>query len=220
MAANRTILICSHKEGCEGKYFVVGPEDGCRNFKPTHKILPSQTPPPPQGDGAKLIPLTQGKFAIVDAEDYNRLAKYKWSCQKDRNNYYASRANGNTRIFMHREIMKAPKGLQVDHINRNGLNNRKSNLRLCTHAENVHNSRPMRNGSSQYKGVCWHKCKKKWCVSISKSGKRTYLGHFDDEMEAGVAYDRKAEELFGEFAYLNFPQLKDFRKHLKNLFPR
>jgi hypothetical protein len=206
-ASNRTILICDRKEGGEGKFFVVAPDEACNNFRLGAGILRREKPPPPSGDGAKLIPLTQGKFAIVDAEDYERLSKYKWSCQKDRNNYYASRANGNRRISMHREIMKAPKGLQVDHIDGDGLNNRKSNLRLCTHAENVHNSRPMRNGSSQYKGVCWHKCKKKWCVSISKSGERTYLGRFEDEIEAAMAYDRKAEELFGEFAYLNFAKL-------------
>jgi hypothetical protein len=156
-------------------------------------------------DGAKLIPLMQGKFAIVDAEDYDWLAQYKWSCQKSKNNFYATRAKGSARISMHREIMKAPEGVQVDHIDRGGLKNRRSNLRLCTHAENVHNSRPMRNATSKYKGVCWHKRKKKWCVSISKSGKRTYLGNFDDEVEATRAYDQKAEELFGEFAYLNFP---------------
>ena len=106
---------------------------------------------------------------------------------------------------MHRAILNAPKGLLVDHIDGNGLNNRKSNLRLCTFAQNAHNSRPRRNSSSRYKGVCWHKLKKKWTVSIYKGGKRTYLGYYDDEIEAALAYDRKAEELFGEFAYLNFP---------------
>ncbi len=111
---------------------------------------------------------------------------------------------------MHRAILNAPKGLLVDHIDGNGLNNRKSNLRLCTFAQNAHNSRPRRNSSSRYKGVCWHKVKKKWTVSIYKGGKRTYLGYYDDEIEAALAYDRKATELFGEFAYLNFKTTDPF----------
>jgi len=123
--------------------------------------------------------------------------------------FYAVRADGNTKTSMHREIMNAPKGLDVDHIDGNGLNNRKSNLRLCTHAENVHNSRPMRNGSSKYKGVCWHKTYKKWYSSIGKTGKRFYLGRFDNEIDAALAYDKKAKELFGEFAYLNFAKGRD-----------
>ena len=203
-ATSRTILICDHKQGAEVKFFFVAPTETCGNFKLAQ--IARQKPSLPDSNGARCIPLTQGRFAIVDAEDYARLAKYKWSCQKSKNNFYATRANGNARISMHREIMKAPEGLQVDHIDGGGLNNRKSNLRLCTHAENVHNSRPMHNATSKYKGVCWHKHKKKWCVSISKSGKRTYLGNFDDEIEAAVAYDRKAEQLFGEFAYLDFPE--------------
>ncbi len=107
---------------------------------------------------------------------------------------------------MHRLIMNAPAGLVVDHIDGNSLNNRKTNLRICTQAQNIHNSRPRRNRSSKYKGVFWNKVNKKWSVSIRKGDKRIYLGGFDDEIEAALAYDRKAEELFGEFAYLNMPK--------------
>jgi len=110
---------------------------------------------------------------------------------------------------MHRLIMNAPEGLVVDHIDRNGLNNRKCNLRLCTKAQNVQNSRPRRNRSSKYKGVFWNKLNKKWSASIHKGDKRIYLGGFDDEIEAALAYDRKAAELFGEFAYLNFRTTDD-----------
>jgi hypothetical protein len=107
---------------------------------------------------------------------------------------------------MHRQIMNAPEGLLVDHIDGNGLNNQKNNLRLCSSAQNARNRRPTSKPYSKYKGVSWHKRNKKWEVRIAKSGKSTYLGTFEDELEAALAYDRKAEELFGEFAYLNFPQ--------------
>jgi len=106
---------------------------------------------------------------------------------------------------MHRELLRAPKGLLVDHIDGNGLNNRMSNIRSCTYAQNVQNRQPNINSRSRYKGVCWHKRNKKWQASITKSGKRLYLGQYDDQIEAALAYDRKAEELFGQFAYLNFP---------------
>ena len=108
---------------------------------------------------------------------------------------------------MHRQILEAPKGVWVDHIDGNGLNNRKSNLRLCSATENACNRRPVPNCHSRYKGVSWHKRQKKWAVRIAKRGKGIHLGSFDDEIEAAVAYDRKAEVLFGEFAYLNFPDL-------------
>jgi len=109
-------------------------------------------------------------------------------------------------IAMHREIIRAPEGLLVDHIDGNGLNNRKSNLRLCTHSQNTYNRRPNRNCSSRYKGISFHKMSKKWEVAICCKGKREHLGRFDDEVKAALAYDRKAKQLFGEFAYLNFPK--------------
>ena len=201
-AESRTILICDHKQGREGKYFVVGPEDTCPNFEP------AEAAPLPDTDGGKLIPLTQGKFAIVDAEDYPRLARYNWHCHRSRNICYAFRREGGTgrSVGMHRQILEAPKGVWVDHIDGNGLNNRKSNLRLCSATENACNRRPVPNRHSRYKGVSWHKRQKKWAVRIAKRGKGIHLGSFDDEMEAAVAYDRKAEVLFGEFAYLNFPE--------------
>lgn len=201
-ASSRTILICDRKYGAERKFFVIAPNQTCSNFKPT------QTPPSLSSDGARLIPLTQGKFAIVDADDYGWLAKYKWYSYQDGNTFYAFRRKGRKRrrSTMHREIMHAPEGLLVDHKDRNGLNNRKSNLRLCSPAQNAWNRRPAPNCHSKYKGVTWHKHHNKWHVRIFGSGKNYYLGSFDDETEAALAYDRKAEEFFGEFAYLNFPQ--------------
>ena len=96
------------------------------------------------------------------------------------------------------------KGMVVDHIDGNGLNNRRSSLRICTHRQNMWNSRPRGKGS-KYKGVCWDKSRKRWIVVVRRGDLHIHLGRFDDEVEAARAYDRKAFELFGEFAYLNFP---------------
>jgi len=204
--SNGAILICSHKEGAAEKFFVISAKESCGNFKPGQKILRGRKPAPSERNGAKVIPLTQGKFAIVDADDYHRLVNYEWRCSMDGDSFYAFRRQGRKarKILMHRQIMRAPKGLVVDHIDRNGLNNRKSNLRLCTPAQNARNRGPNRNSSSRYKGVSWKKDCNKWYVRIKYEGRSVYLGRYDDETEAATAYDRKAQELFGEFAYLNF----------------
>lgn len=117
-------------------------------------------------EGYGLIPLTQGKFTIVDAEDYNWLSQYKWYASKCKNTFYACRVEGGTTIRMHREIMRAPKGLICDHIDHNGLHNRKGNLRLCTNAQNSYNQQPCANGTSKYKGVSRHKCSGKWSAGL------------------------------------------------------
>ena len=107
---------------------------------------------------------------------------------------------------MHREIMNAPEGLVVDHINRNGLDNRKVNLRLATAMQNVWNSkRNVNTDSSKYKGVSWDKNKHKWRASIGIDRKTKHLGYFEDEKMAAKAYDKAAKEHRGEFAVLNFP---------------
>ena len=120
-------------------------------------------------------------------------------------------------VGMHRVIMNAPKGMLVDHIDGNGLNNRRSNLRLCTNKENARNARPSKGGSSRYKGVCWHKAKKKYDARIEVDGKRYCLGYFADEIEAAVTYDIKAMQLFGDFAYFNFPKLMQRYKMFNNI---
>lgn len=200
-----TTLVCINKFDCPGQLHLIEQKAPCRNFQAKRSISLRQKTPSSESDGTRLIPLTQGKFAIADADDYEDLNKYKWCVLKSHNNkFYAVRRKNNKTIIMHRQIMNAPAGLVVDHIDGNSLNNRKSNLRICTQAQNIHNSRPRRNRSSKYKGVFWDKVNKKWSASIRKGDKRIYLGGFDDEIEAALAYDRKAEELFGEFAYLNF----------------
>jgi len=158
------------------------------------------------GRDSRLIPLTQGKFAIVDAEDYESLNKYKWYAIRQGNTFYAVRKQGDRHIRMHRVITNAPKGLDCDHIDHNGLNNRKRNLRLCTRLQNSRNQRARRGGTSRYKGVYWHKGQKKWHAGISSEGKSYFLGSFENEIDAAKAYDRKAKVLFGRFVYLNFPE--------------
>lgn len=108
---------------------------------------------------------------------------------------------------MHRAITNAPKGMDVDHINGNTRDNRRENLRVCTHAQNLAAGRPAKraNSKSKYNGVGWNKSANQWMARIRINGKLTYLGCFKDETAAARAYDKAAREHFGEFARLNFP---------------
>ena len=170
------------------------------------------------GAGHRLIPLTQSKFAIVDAKDYERLAQYKWYAVKKQGTYYARRnVNGKT-ILMHREILDVPVGFFCDHKNHNGLDNRRCNLRICTHAQNIQNSRPRANGTSRYKGVSWNRNKRKWQAHIRHRGHFIYLGCYDYEADAAIAYDDMAIELFGEFACLNFHYRPEIKQWLAESF--
>lgn len=212
------VIICTRKKGSHGRLIVVERGDSCANHRP-HSRNP-QAPQAPRDDpNARYIPLTQGRFAIVDAEDYEELAKRKWFFLAQGKTGYAGshRSRCKKKVWMHRLIMKAPKGLYVDHIDGNGLNNRKSNLRLCTATENSQNRGPRANCYSRYKGVSWHKTNKRWNPRIVAGGKRYNLGAFKNETDAAIAYDRRAEILHAAFAYLNFPELGEFRKHARNL---
>ena len=161
----------------------------------------------------RRIPLTQGKFAIVDPEDYDELARYKWFAMRSRRGFYAIRmvkpnhGNGTRKkIRMHRAILDVPQGKFIDHINHNGLDNRKANLRIVTNLQNSWNKRKQKgNYSSQYKGVSWSKRVGKWHTEIYCRGTKIFIGYFDDEKKAARAYDAKATELFGDYAALNLP---------------
>jgi hypothetical protein len=197
-------LICKHKADADLPWQVVATEDSCANFQPMRELVPPDIAAA-LAEGAKLIPLSQGKFAIVDPRDYDQLSQYKWTAAKSPNTFYAVRSVQGRQIRMHRLITSAPKGLVVDHINHNGLDNRKSNLRLCTRSENARNQRPQTNCSSKYKGVCWHKNQKRWLARVYSNGVTYHLGSFKSEIKAAKAYDKKAGELFGQYAHLNFP---------------
>ncbi len=127
------------------------------------------------GENFRLIPLTQGQFAIVDAEDYDRLARHKWCAVKGRDTFYAKRVSKERVVSMHREIMRAPNGVVCDHKNHDGLDNRKSNLRLCTSAQNQYNKRVKQGCSSRYKGVSRRGDYKRWRARIGFNGKRIHL---------------------------------------------
>jgi hypothetical protein len=148
----------------------------------------------------KLIPLTQGKNAIVDDADYEVVMKHKWHYNKSSTNYGLAKSNG---IRMHRFIVGAPKGTVIDHINNNPLDNRRSNLRVTTQANNQKNMSKHRDNKSGYKGVSWHSKTKKWQAHIRVEGKNIYLGLFADKKQAAKAYNIKALEHFGEYANIN-----------------
>jgi hypothetical protein len=152
------------------------------------------------------IMLTRAMFAIVDAEDFKTLSRFRWCvlAARDGTRFYAVRRHRNRFIFMHRVIANAPDGIDVDHINGNRLDNRRCNLRLCTRSENLRN-RGSRHGSSQFKGVYRNKRDQIWQAYITVNKKRLHLGCFGDEFAAAAAYDAAARKHFGDFARLNFP---------------
>ncbi|KKN71936.1 hypothetical protein LCGC14_0415820 [marine sediment metagenome] len=162
-------------------------------------------------ESVTLIKLTKGKYTIIDTADC-WLFKYKWNVTGVGRYLYAARGNlqdnGKRRLeLMHRKIMDAPKGMVVDHINHNTLDNRRANMRVCTNSQNSCNSLPV-EGSSKYKGVHWSEYQERWVAQIKLDYKYHNVGVFKDEIKAAEAYDEKAIELFGEFAYLNFSREK------------
>lgn len=155
----------------------------------------------------KEIPLTRGKVALVDDDDYGWLSNYKWYAQKGHNTYYAVRGrramtNQSHTVYMHREINGT--GKQIDHRDGNGLNNQKFNLRECTSQQNQFNKRKARVGKSQYKGVFRYGSGKKWKAQIRHGYKSIHIGCYETQLAAAQAYDAKANELFGDFALPNF----------------
>jgi hypothetical protein len=152
----------------------------------------------------KYIELSQGMRVMVDNEDYKELNKYNWYAVKGLNTFYARRSlptatGGKGSVRMHRIIMQTPEDMDTDHIDGNGLNNQKENLRLCTRSENLMNQRRNRNNTSGYKGVNWNKRDKKWMSQIKVEGKQIHLGYFSGKEEAYKAYCEASKKYHGEF---------------------
>jgi hypothetical protein len=150
----------------------------------------------------KQIQLTKGKFATVDDEEFTELSKCKWHCSTIAGNLYAARKDKFRRtIFMHRVITNAEAGFDVDHVDGDGLNNIKSNLRVCTHSENSRNQRIRSNNTSGFKGVS--RLRKLWDACIYLDGKTVHIGRYSTPIDAARAYNASAIKHFGPFARLN-----------------
>ncbi len=201
--AKPPLPVCVHHVDSPGVPREVHPGDRCPNFRPKPRpVVRGQPPEPPPG--VKYIPLTRGLWATVDEADFDRLNQHHWyASPSGGGKMYARRNTKKGTILMHREVMHAPAGMVVDHKDGQTLHNRPDNLRVCTPAQNVYNQ-PPHGKKSKYKGV--YPDGDKWYAMIKHQGVTYYLGTFDTEIEAAKARDRKAYELEGEFAYLNFPE--------------
>jgi hypothetical protein len=161
---------------------------------------------------ALLVPIEDGYSALVDAADYEWVSRYRWRILRGHNGkIYATSSVTSRSIYMHRLIADTPAGHETDHINGNGLDNRRTNLRIATCSQNSANMwKPRRPdgspASSIFKGVTWHKKNHKWIAKIHVAGHSKYLGSFASEAEAARAYDSAAEAAWGHFARLNFPR--------------
>ncbi|MBN1361942.1 MAG: HNH endonuclease [Sedimentisphaerales bacterium] len=204
------LLICFHCATAPGELCETAAESVCPNFRRRRRPTVRTEPPQPPSDDIRYIPLTRGKHAIVDAADYPELSKHKWYTKCDpggRHPYACRKAKNRDAIYMHRQIMNAPRGMEVDHIDGNTLNNRRSNLRLCTRLQNAQNRRRHAQRKRRFTGV--YPCGDKWVAEVTHARRDHYVGRFDSEVEAARAWDRKKFELAGEFARLNFPREKD-----------
>lgn len=146
----------------------------------------------------KLIPLTKGKFAKVDDEDFDRINQFKWCITFNNGKAYACRRSLGRKIYLHWFLIRE-KG--VDHIDGDGLNNQKRNLRKCTQSQNLQNK--IGNGKSKLKGVWFWKSRGKYQANIQLNGKKRTIGYFDTAEDAANAYDSAAIALFGKFALTN-----------------
>lgn len=168
-------------------------------FRSDYSLLPSKI------CNGVCIPLTSGRHAIIDADDYEKVYDYKWSSSnayaESKTFYY--RDSGATK--MHRLITDAPAGKEVDHINGNRSDNRKSNLRICSARENHKNKFKKALAASLFKGVCFDKGRNQWVASISCDYKKIFLGRYDCELDAATAYNFAAIKYHGEYANFNEP---------------
>jgi len=157
--------------------------------------------------------MAQPKYTKVDQADYERLRGYEWFAKKANKCFYArgcvadNKTGKEKMLYMHQMVIKVPDGMVVDHINHDGMDNRKANLRAATRAQNMRNRKKFANSSgSKYKGIYFRKRTRKWEAMITFERKKIFLGCFRSEIEAAKAYDRAAMKYHGEFASLNFPE--------------
>lgn len=151
----------------------------------------------------KRIPLSQGRFAFVDDEDYPYLSKFKWHYSggyAKRNLWYSKKPHI---VRMHHFVLPLKKGYMIDHINGIGTDNRKENLRLVTKSQNMMNRGKQVNNTSGYMGVTYHRPTNKWRAYIKKDKKQIHLGLFKEPTEAALAYNDAATKYHGEYAFLN-----------------
>lgn len=196
---------CADGEALETRTHHVCPltgEEEMEKFMPNTRSS-SKKKKPYIYDGAYRIPLTKGEEALIDIDDFGLVSGKSWQCL---NYKYAvgttDKTSGRKTVLIHRVIAKAGKEYEVDHVNGNGLDNRKCNLRICTRAENVRNLKVQnRNKSSQYKGVSFYKGR--WQSKIQHNKRCIWLGYFASENEAAKAYNNAASKYFKEFAKLN-----------------
>jgi hypothetical protein len=152
----------------------------------------------------KEIKISQGRFAQVDAADYEYLSKYKWHYEKGYVSRNVPAEKGQVQIYMHTQVMGGKRsGLEIDHVNGDGLDNRRQNLRYCTHSENMKNRKMARNNTSGYKGVSYAKTSGKWMAYICVNSKLQNLGYYDTAEKAAEVYDEAARKNYGDFARIN-----------------
>ena len=157
---------------------------------------------------AKEIQLTQGKVALVDDSDFEYLNQFKWHVNKQGNTYYVIRYKRTLlkkRVYesMHRLIMKPDKGFVIDHLDGNGLNNQRNNIRICTVSQNSMNRNKTVKNKSGFKGVIWWERNSTWKAEIRLNKKKIYLGYYENIIDAAKAYNDGAIKYHGEFANLN-----------------
>ena len=163
------------------------------------------------GVDMKLIKLTQDYWAMVDDEDYGYLMQWKWYANKDRKTHYAVRSQCTapktfTKLRMHRVITACPANLQVDHINHNGLDNRRHNLRTCSLVQNLYNRRQPTTSKHGYRGVFKSSHCNSYQAVITYTYKHIGLGSYPTARLAAAVYDEAAKKYFGEFAIPNLQE--------------
>ncbi len=196
------MLVCANCPEAPGDLTRVQAGGSCPHFRARPKLVDRRDPPAPPDENTKLIPLTKGKFAMVDAADYEGLSQFKWHAIKVADNYYACRKKGSKSILMHRAIMQPPEGKVVDHKDHTTLNSHRCNLRICTQAQNRYNTRVFGKHTT-FKGV--RRRGNKWEAKLRCRGRWYNAGLFDDPVAAARARDRMARALYGEYAWLNLP---------------